>query len=90
MDLACDGGVLPGHFHGFARFNIDRAELGVRDIALIFQFAQIVSATLRQVLKPGIAPVIRGLLVDRCVRLIVENERHAGDALAVRGGDLMQ
>ena len=35
LDLACDGGILPFNLRYLARLDIDGAELGVRDIALI-------------------------------------------------------
>ena len=90
LDLPCDGGVLPGHFRSFPRLDIDSALLSVRDISLILQFTQVIAARNSQILKPGIAPVIGGLLVNGVVSAVVEDEGHAGDALAVGGGNFME
>ena len=81
MDLAGNRGVLPLDFRGFARFHIHGLFLRVGDVALVFQFPQIVAAIL-QPLKPDVAPVIAGFLRDGIVAAVIEEEGHAGDALA--------
>ena len=83
-----NGSVLPFDLRCLARFDIDRALLGVGDVALVFQLPQVVPAR-SQALKPDIAPIIGGLLVDRGVATIIEDEGHTGDALAVRCGHLV-
>ena len=89
MDLAGDGGILPLDFRGFTRLYIHGLFLRVGDIALIFQFPQIVAAIF-QSLKPDIAPVIAGFLRDGGVAAVIEDEGHAGDALAGDGIDLVE
>ena len=89
MDLAGDGGILPLDFRGFTRLYIHGLFLRVGDIALIFQFPQIVAAIF-QSLKPDIAPVIAGFLRDGGVAAVIKDEGHAGDALAGDGIDLVE
>ena len=88
LDLAGDGGVLPLDFRGFAGFYIHGLFLRVGDIALIFQFPQIIAAIF-QSLKADIAPVIAGFLRDGIAAAVIEEEGHAGDALAGDGIDLV-
>ena len=87
--MASDGRILPLHQGGLTRLDIDRAQLGVRDVALIFKFTQVKTAISLQDLEPGIAPVISGLLVDGVMAAVIENERDARNALAVRCGDFV-
>ncbi|CAN4021027.1 HNH endonuclease, partial [Dysosmobacter welbionis] len=89
LNLASDGRILPLHQGGLTRLDIDRAQLGVRDVPLILQLAQVKTTASLQVLKPGIAPVIGGLLVDGVMTAVIENERYAGDTFPVRGGDFV-
>ena len=88
MDLAGDGGILPLDFRGFARLYIHGLFLRVGDIALVFQFPQIIAAIF-QSLKADIAPVIAGFLRDGIIAAVIEEEGHAGDALASDGIDLV-
>ena len=90
LDLPCDGGILPFNLRHLARLDIDGALLGVRDISLILQLPQVEAARGGQVLKPSIAPVVRGLLVNGVMAAAIQDERHAGDALSVRGGNFME
>ena len=89
LDLSSDGRILPLHQGGLTRLDIDRAQLGVWDVPLILQLAQVKTTTSLQVLKPSIAPVIGGLLVDGVMAAVIENERYAGDTISVRCGDFV-
>ena len=87
--MASDGRILPLHQGGLTRLDIDRAQLGVRDVALIFKFTQVKTAISLQDLEPGVAPVVSGLLVDGVMAAVIKNERYAGDTISVRGGDFV-
>ena len=82
LDLACNRSVLPLNEGDLARLDVDRLALGVGDIALILQFAQVVAATIRQVLDIYIALIVRSVLTHRPVRAIIEEEIHPIKALA--------
>ena len=88
MDLTGDGRILPFDFRGFAGLYIHGLFLRVGDIALVFQFTQIVAASC-QIFKTDIPSVIAGFLRNGIIAAVVENEGYTVDALAGDGIDLV-
>src|SRR5699024_3125599 len=81
LNLAGDGGVLPGDLRGGAIGDIDGLELLIHDVALILQLPQVVAAGAGQVVDIDIAPVIRGVLPNGILIAVIEQEGHTVDAL---------
>ena len=84
LDLASDGCILPLHLGDLSGAHIDGFQPLVHDIALIFQFSEIVAARLCQIVDIDISPVIRGILTNRLMVAVIEQENGSGDARAVR------
>ena len=54
--------------------HIDGFPLGIRHIAFIFQLPQVVAATL-QILDVDIASIVAGVLADRLISAVIQDER---------------
>ena len=85
LDLAGDGGVLPLHDGRLACGDIDRFQLGIGDIALIFQLPQVVPPGGGQPLNINVPRIVGGVLPDRLVATVIQQEGHAINSLAGNG-----
>ena len=71
LDLPRDGRVLPCDLRDLAAADINRLALGIRDIALIFEFTQVVASS-RQALEADTALIIATFLRNGIIAAIIE------------------
>ena len=76
LNLASNGGILPGDLRSGAVCNIHGLELLIHDVALVLQLTQVIPPGTGQIIDVDIAPIIAGVLSNRILIGIVEEEGH--------------
>ena len=89
LNLRCDRRVFPDNLRSLTSGHINGFELGIRDIALVVQFPQVIAATAGEVVDVDISPLVAHIFTDGIFPTVVQQEGHTVNALAGGGGNLV-